>query len=127
MPALGKVPTSCALFENLKNQDVCLLQVGNALTDDYHDHLGVFQFLWSAGLISDETYKLLNLLCDFQPFIHSSNSCDKILDIASKELGNIDAYSIYTPACQANGSQSNQLRKRIHVSITSKLFIPFKE
>ncbi|RZC53949.1 hypothetical protein C5167_012818 [Papaver somniferum] len=29
--------------------------VGNALTDDYNDHLGVFQFMWSAGLISDQT------------------------------------------------------------------------
>ncbi|PON70422.1 Serine carboxypeptidase-like [Parasponia andersonii] len=88
--------------------------VGNALTDDHHDHLGVFEFMWSAGLISDETYKLLNLLCDFQSFVHTSNSCDKILDIASEELGNIDTYSIYTPACPANVSQSNQLQKRMH-------------
>ncbi|CAB4288893.1 unnamed protein product [Prunus armeniaca] len=57
--------------------------VGNALTDDYHDHLGVFQFMWSA-------------------------------DIASAELGNIDPYSIYTPACPANVSQSNRLQKRMH-------------
>lgn len=94
------------------------MQVGNALTDDYHDHLGVFQFMWSAGLISDQTYKALNLLCDFQSFIHSSNSCDSILDIASAELGNIDPYSIYTPTCPANVSQSNRLLKRVHVSDT---------
>ncbi|PRQ46074.1 putative carboxypeptidase D [Rosa chinensis] len=90
--------------------------VGNALTDDYHDHLGVFQFMWSAGLISDQTYKALNLFCDFQPFIHTSNSCDSILDIASAELGNIDPYSIYTPSCPANVSQSNRLLKRMHVA-----------
>ncbi|XP_024031006.1 serine carboxypeptidase II-2 [Morus notabilis] len=89
--------------------------VGNALTDDHNDHLGVFQFMWSAGLISDQTYKLLNLLCDFQSFVHTSNSCDKILDIASEELGNIDPYSIYTPPCHANDSQSNQLLKRMHM------------
>ncbi|XP_062100464.1 serine carboxypeptidase-like 42 [Humulus lupulus] len=88
--------------------------VGNALTDDHHDHLGLFQFMWSAGLISDETYKLLNLLCVSQPFIHSSSSCDKVLEIASEELGDIDPYSIYTLACHANGSQTNQLRKRKH-------------
>lgn len=94
------------------------MQVGNALTDDYHDHLGVFQFMWSAGLISDQTYKALNLFCDFQSFIHTSNSCDSILDIASAELGNIDPYSIYTPSCPANVSQSNRLLKRMHVSDT---------
>ncbi|CAL8172801.1 unnamed protein product [Prunus armeniaca] len=30
------------------------------------------------------------------------------------ELGNIDPYSIYTPACPANVSQSNRLQKRMH-------------
>lgn len=100
-----------------KNQDMCAMQVGNALTDDYHDHLGVFQFLWSAGMISDQTFKLLNVLCDFQSFIHSSNSCDKILDIANDELGNVDPYSIFTPTCSANISQSNQLLKRRNVSM----------
>ncbi|EEF33996.1 serine carboxypeptidase, putative [Ricinus communis] len=88
--------------------------VGNALTDDYHDHLGIFEFMWAAGLISDQTYKKLNLFCDFQSFIHSSDSCDKILDIASEELGNIDPYSIYTPPCTANVSGSNRLLKTMH-------------
>ncbi|KAI4377702.1 hypothetical protein MLD38_015287 [Melastoma candidum] len=89
--------------------------VGNALTDDHRDHLGVFQFMWSAGLISDETFKLLNDLCDYQPFIHTSNSCDNMLDIASQELGNIDPYSIFTPPCPASASQSNRLLKRMKV------------
>ncbi|KAL5840074.1 hypothetical protein ACOSQ3_012741 [Xanthoceras sorbifolium] len=102
--------------------------VGNALTDDYHDHLGLFQFMWSAGLISDDTYKLLNDLCDFQSFIHTSSSCDKILDIASEELGSIDPYSIYTPPCTANISQSNQLLKRMRVvGRTSEKYDPCTE
>lgn len=92
------------------------MQVGNALTDDYHDHLGIFEFMWAAGLISDQTYEQLNLLCDFQSFIHSSESCDQILDVASEELGVIDPYSIYTPPCNSNVSRSNKLLKRIHVS-----------
>ncbi|XXG64567.1 hypothetical protein AAC387_Pa05g2478 [Persea americana] len=88
--------------------------VGNALTDDFHDHLGIFQFMWSSGLISDETYKLLNVFCDFQSFIHTSPQCDKILDVASEELGNIDPYSIFTPSCTGNGTLSNRLLKRLH-------------
>ncbi|OVA10301.1 Peptidase S10 [Macleaya cordata] len=88
--------------------------VGNALTDDYHDHLGVFQFMWSAGLISDRTFKLLNVYCDFESFIHTSSQCDKMLDIASNELGNIDAYSIYTPSCTGNGQFLNKIRRRFH-------------
>ncbi|XP_050213164.1 serine carboxypeptidase II-2 [Mercurialis annua] len=88
--------------------------VGNALTDDYHDRLGVFEFMWTSGLISDQTYKKLNLLCGNQSFIHDSDACEDILDIASKELGNIDPYSIYTPSCARNVSGSNQLLKKMH-------------
>ncbi|XP_039120236.1 serine carboxypeptidase II-2-like [Dioscorea cayenensis subsp. rotundata] len=90
--------------------------VGNALTDDYHDHFGVFQFMWSAGLISDQTYKNLNVRCDFQSFIHPSAECEKIIEVADKELGNIDPYSIFTPSCPANAVLSkNNLLKRLRL------------
>ncbi|KAJ7955678.1 Carboxypeptidase [Quillaja saponaria] len=118
VPQLSQVIVKHNLATNGKGRKAINLKgymVGNALTDDYHDHLGVFQFLWSAGLISDQTYKLLNLLCDFQPFVHSSSACDKILDIANNELGNIDPYSIFTPACPANVSQSSRPMKRMHM------------
>ncbi|KAJ6673426.1 SERINE CARBOXYPEPTIDASE-LIKE 29 [Salix viminalis] len=102
--------------------------VGNALTDDYHDHLGLFQFMWAAGLISDQTYKKLNLFCDFESFIHSSDACNKMEDIAAEELGNIDPYSIFTPSCSANVSQSNLLPKRKHrVGHVSEKYDPCTE
>ncbi|XP_030954931.1 serine carboxypeptidase II-2-like isoform X1 [Quercus lobata] len=88
--------------------------VGNALTDDHHDHLGIFQFLWTTGLISDQTYRQLNLLCTFQPFLNVSEACYNILVVASTEIGNIDQYSIFTPPCPANVSQSNRLKKRMN-------------
>ncbi|KAJ3695432.1 hypothetical protein LUZ60_000809 [Juncus effusus] len=89
--------------------------VGNALTDDYNDHYGVFQFMWAAGIISDQTYKLLNLYCDQDSFIHTSEKCDNILDVASQEMGNIDPYSIFTPTCPSNATVSrNKLFKRLH-------------
>ncbi|XP_027353815.1 serine carboxypeptidase II-2 isoform X2 [Abrus precatorius] len=84
--------------------------VGNALTDDFHDQLGIFEFMWSSGLISDQTYRFLNLLCDFQSVVHPSDSCEKVMEIADKEMGDIDPYSLFTPPCHANVSQLNQLR-----------------
>jgi len=68
--------------------------------------------VWADGMISDETYKQLNLLCDSQSFIHSSGQCDKALDIASEELGLIDPYSIFTPPCTASSSLSSRQTKR---------------
>ncbi|ERN07063.1 serine carboxypeptidase II-2 [Amborella trichopoda] len=86
--------------------------VGNALTDDFHDHYGVFEFMWSAGLISDETYTLLNVFCDFQSFVHPSSQCDKVIDQAYEELGGIDPYSVFTITCQGNSTLSNKLRSK---------------
>ncbi|CAN6214759.1 unnamed protein product [Urochloa humidicola] len=88
--------------------------VGNALTDDFHDHYGIFQFMWTTGLISDQTYKLLNIFCDSESFVHTSPQCDKILDMASTEAGNIDSYSIFTPTCHASfASSKNKVMKRL--------------
>ncbi|KAK9101741.1 hypothetical protein Sjap_018995 [Stephania japonica] len=101
--------------------------VGNALTDDYNDHLGVFQFMWSTGLISDQTYKLLNDVCDYQSFIHTSEECNKILDIASAELGNIDTYSIFTPSCTNRGNFSNKIMKKLRTGRVSEKYDPCTE
>ncbi|KAK6942332.1 Peptidase S10, serine carboxypeptidase [Dillenia turbinata] len=101
--------------------------VGNALTDDYHDHLGVFEFMWSFGMISDQTYSMLNDLCDYQSFIHTSSSCDKIIEIASEELGNIDPYSIFTPPCTGNVTVPNKLLKRLHVGHVNQKYDPCTE
>ncbi|XP_057415693.1 serine carboxypeptidase-like 29 [Lotus japonicus] len=46
--------------------------------------------------------------------MHPSHSCENITEIAHKELGNIDPYIIFTPACHANVSQSSQPVKRKH-------------
>eukprot|EP01018_Ginkgo_biloba_P005825 Gb_29794 [translate_table: standard] len=73
--------------------------VGNALTDDHQDFIGVFEYIWSHGLISDNTYRLLNIFCDFSSFVHTSHLCEGVLDYADKEMGKIDPYSIYTRPC----------------------------
>ncbi|KAM7472901.1 hypothetical protein LguiA_011084 [Lonicera macranthoides] len=102
--------------------------VGNALTDDYYDQFGMFQFYWSAGMISDQTYKQLNLLCDSESFVHSSEECDKIFEIAFEEFGNIDPYSIFTPPCTGNFTLPIRLLKRWHrVGYVSQKYDPCTE
>lgn len=103
--------------EGWQYQLECQMQVGNALTDDFHDHLGLFQFMWSTGMISDQTFKKLNDLCDSQPFLQPSEQCNKVLDVADEEMGHIDPYSIFTPACTASFSVLNQFFKRRNVSL----------
>ncbi|CAJ2659071.1 serine carboxypeptidase II-2 [Trifolium pratense] len=99
--------------------------VGNALTDDFNDQLGIFQFMWATGMISDQTFKLLNLLCDFQSVEHPSQSCQKMLDIADDELGNIDPYSIFTPPC--HGSANQRLKRTLSVGRLRSVYDPCTE
>ncbi|KAL9665728.1 hypothetical protein QQ045_000048 [Rhodiola kirilowii] len=87
--------------------------VGNALTDDFYDHLGLFEFVWSIGLISDETYHKLNKTCVEESFIHTSIECLEVLQNANLEIGNVDPYSIFTPPCSGNHFSSNRLMKSL--------------
>ena len=87
-------------------------QVGNGVTDDYHDYVGTFEYWWTHGLISDGTYHELNVKCDTQSATHPSEECDKIMDIAGDEMGNIDPYSIYTKTC--NNSASLRRKRKGH-------------
>lgn len=115
VPQLAQAIVQAQKLTGDKSINIKGYMVGNALTDDFHDHLGLFQFMWATGLISDQTFKQLNILCDFDSFIHSSDKCNKILDIASNEFGNIDPYSIFTPSCPASATFSrNKLLKRMH-------------
>lgn len=114
VPQLSQAIVKHNMRNSAKSINIKGYMVGNALTDDFHDHFGLFQFMWSAGLISDQTYKQLNLFCDFQSFVHASEQCDKILEIAYNEFGNIDPYSIFTPTCTTNRSESNQILRRWH-------------
>ncbi|XP_019190142.1 PREDICTED: serine carboxypeptidase II-2 isoform X3 [Ipomoea nil] len=103
--------------------------VGNGLTDDYHDHLGLFQFMWASGLISDQTFKQANLLCDYQSFVHPSEECNNVLDTVSDELGYIDPYSIFTPTCTEGFSIMSRVLKRCDkkVGLLRRIYDPCTE
>ncbi|XP_051120178.1 serine carboxypeptidase-like 27 [Andrographis paniculata] len=86
--------------------------VGNAVTDDFHDYIGTFEYWWSHGLISDSTYKLLRTTCNSGSSVHPSNDCVKSLELANREMGNIDPYSVYTAPCNSTSSLRRGLRGR---------------
>ncbi|KAL3629562.1 Serine carboxypeptidase 24 [Castilleja foliolosa] len=75
--------------------------VGNAVTDNYYDNVGTINYWWSHAMISDRTYKSIMKLCNFRSQ-NVSRKCDKVVGYAmNHEFGDIDQYSIYTPACKA--------------------------
>ncbi|RWW61066.1 hypothetical protein BHE74_00031892 [Ensete ventricosum] len=80
------------------------------VTDDYHDYVGTFEYWWTHGLISDATYRILRVRCDYEASEHPSDACINALDTADSEMGNIDPYSIYTLPCNDPGSLKRNLR-----------------
>ncbi|XP_071698767.1 serine carboxypeptidase II-2-like isoform X2 [Rutidosis leptorrhynchoides] len=85
--------------------------VGNAVTDDYSDFVGRFEYWWVLGLISDQTYKKANELCDHESIAHPSTECHQIFYSGFQEMGDIDHYSIFTPTCTTN-DVAKRLKKR---------------
>ncbi|WCJ30114.1 Serine carboxypeptidase 24 [Euphorbia peplus] len=74
--------------------------VGNGVTDGYYDSIGTVAFWWSHSMISDATYRAILDNCDFKQDNQTFQKCDDSVSYAiNHEIGNIDQYSIYTPAC----------------------------
>ncbi|KAI5316254.1 hypothetical protein L3X38_045430 [Prunus dulcis] len=102
----------------------CLM--GNAVTDDYHDYVGAFQYWWTHGLISDSTYRMLRVTCDFGSAQHPSVECMRALKIAEMEQGNIVPYSIFfTRPCNSTESLKHNLRG--HYPWMSRAYDPCTE
>ncbi|KAF3433914.1 hypothetical protein FNV43_RR25017 [Rhamnella rubrinervis] len=99
--------------------------VGNAVTDDYHDYVGTFEYWWTHGLISDSTYRTLRVACDFGSSQHPSLECMNALRAAEVERGNIDPYSIFTRPCNDTASLRHNLRG--HYPWMSRAYDPCTE
>ncbi len=114
------------------------------MTDGYWDNVGVIDYYWTHAMISDHTYHQLKKLCNFSDPNCCSNSCINVYNYATiTEIGNIDPYSINTPACtETVGGGSPQKKKFLsfrpnnpvessspqhhHHRHTSKLFVFFQ-
>lgn len=99
--------------------------VGNAVTDDYNDYVGTFEYWWTHGLISDSTYQTLRVTCDFESSTHPSVECIKALMLAELEQGNIDPYSIFTQPCNNTAALRHNLRG--HYPWMSRAYDPCTE
>ncbi|KAK7270354.1 hypothetical protein RIF29_23433 [Crotalaria pallida] len=86
--------------------------VGNAVTDDYQDHIGTFEYWWHHGMISDSTFGMLKADCTYESSLHQSPKCSKSLRVAFNEHGNIDPYSIYTSLCNNSDALLSGLKGR---------------
>lgn len=58
------------------------------------------------ALNSDETHEGIEKHCEFEK-INFTNECNKYLNRASDEVGNIDLYNIYAPRCDSAATKTD--------------------
>lgn len=84
--------------------------VGNAWTDANVDNFGAIFFWWTHALVSDSTFKGVVKNCNFSSVgplrSEADDLCDKYVDIANNELGNINIYEIYADICVSAQAQA---------------------
>lgn len=79
------------------------------------------EYLWSHGLISDDTYDMFNRVCNYSTIRRQSQSrsvtptCSRVANQASKEIGRfVNAYDITLDICVSNVfSQSQVLEQNV--------------
>ncbi|XP_059650037.1 uncharacterized protein LOC132295764 [Cornus florida] len=71
------------------------IMIGNGIMDDETDGRGMYDYIWSHALISDETHRGLKEHCNN----FTGPNCEEFVDKIGKEIGKIDFYNIYSPLC----------------------------
>ncbi|XP_057866750.2 serine carboxypeptidase-like 45 [Cryptomeria japonica] len=93
------------------------IAIGNPLFDiDISVNTG--EFLWSHGLISDETYQLTQTICNnsrllTQKFVeqNTSEACTDVFNKVNAEIGYINRYDVTLGICLGDESSKTQLSK----------------
>lgn len=75
------------------------MQIGNAVINDDTDALGMYDYLASHAIISDQAAYDINKACDFSS-VNQTSECETAADEIDKDLSNIDIYNIYAPLCK---------------------------
>ncbi|XP_047337839.1 serine carboxypeptidase 1-like [Impatiens glandulifera] len=76
------------------------IMMGNPDINDFTDQKGTYDYVWSHGLLSDETHKLIMKNCFENSSNLNSSECSDIKTKGDDEGGDIDPYAIYAPLCR---------------------------
>ncbi|XP_057512678.1 serine carboxypeptidase-like 40 [Actinidia eriantha] len=94
--------------------------IGNAVINHETDQRGMYDYLATHALISDQTSYQIQKHCDFKTknnghheAAHESKECDDAFDEAEENIKNIDLYSIYAPLCSSPTLTSNPQKASI--------------
>ncbi|KAL9229936.1 hypothetical protein vseg_005348 [Gypsophila vaccaria] len=81
--------------------------IGNALLDDETDQKGMIDYAWDHAVISDRVYFNLKRNCNFSK-TNLTNACNNALTEYFNQYRLIDIYSIYSPICVENQTETRR-------------------
>ncbi|KAJ0801324.1 putative carboxypeptidase D [Helianthus annuus] len=86
----------------ITNQTVINLKgiaLGNAYVDEETEMTGMFDYLWTHAIISDEIHEGIISNCNFSEGATITDACIDYQNQAYVTMSNIFSYDIYTPLC----------------------------
>ncbi|KAI3682303.1 hypothetical protein L1987_82197 [Smallanthus sonchifolius] len=93
--------------------------IGNPLLEFDNDFNSRGEYLWSHGLISDDTYDMFNRVCNYSNIRRQDNlnaitpACSHVANQASKEIGEfINPYDVTLDICLSNVFSQSQVLDR---------------
>ncbi|WJX45057.1 Serine carboxypeptidase-like 34 [Trifolium repens] len=85
------------------------IMIGNALLDDETDQKGMIEYAWDHAVISDGLYHNITTVCNFSyPIQNQTDDCNTELNKYFDVYKLIDMYSLYTPMCFSNISNTRR-------------------
>lgn len=106
----------CRCDRRTKKFHVLFIQIGNAWIDDSTGELGIYDYVWTHSMNSDETNAGIHKYCDFSSGNFSS-ACDKYRSQVEEELGNVDIYNIYAPPCKTSEPTKSLSKSSVSLSV----------
>lgn len=100
------------------------MQIGNAVINDETDEIGMYDFLWTHALISDETLYKIHKYCNFSPNASQppQPECYDASDEVGSDIQDIDIYNIYAPLCLSDNLTPTPKRVSVNYHLNSFVF-----
>lgn len=98
--------------------------IGNAVINDETDTRGMYDFLASHAIISDQAASDIKKSCDFSSDKDNQTSkCNAASDEVDKDISYIDLYNIYAPLCKNSNLTAQPKKTSIVIDPCSENYV----
>lgn len=116
-----------------ETDEIFLLQLGNPVLEFATDFNSRAEYFWSHGLISDSTYKMFSVMCNYSRYVSEyyrdsvSPLCSKVMSQVSRETSRfVDKYDVTLDVCISSVlSQSKVLSPQVKKHFPARNYLNY--